>query len=129
MVGPLRRVFYWRIMYNRITLVGNVSEIRIVKLGNYDVCKINLLCSREYATRDGQQKSESLYIDVNAWGQLATTTYNTIQKDDQVLVDGQLKLEKWTDSDGKERRKHTVKADSIVKLNEITNNVTNDLPF
>jgi len=54
-----------------------------------------------------------MFIDVNIWGRQAETANQYLKKGSQVLVEGRLSFNQWTDQTGQKRSKHEVVAEQV----------------
>lgn len=92
--------------YNKTIIQGNLVrdvELKATQSGK-SVCQFSVAVSTRFKAADGTQKEEVLFIDVEAWGQQATTIAKFFQKGSPILVDGRLKQESW-EKDGEKRSK------------------------
>ena len=70
------------------------------------------------SVRDDEQESgwrdyDNLFLDVEAWGQLAVNTASSLHKGFPVLVVGSLVTQEWEDAEGNRRSKAVLKATHI----------------
>ena len=93
---------------NRVTLVGNLTVDPEFKelAGDKMVCKLRLALN-------GYKKDETIYVDVDAWGKLASVCNEYLSKGSKVAIDGRLALNQWETSEGEKRQKLYVVADQI----------------
>lgn len=59
--------------YNRVILLGNLTrdpQLRYLP-NNMAVCDLRLAVSRKFRDRDGNQKEDTCFIDLVAWGRQA----------------------------------------------------------
>jgi single-strand DNA-binding protein len=105
--------------YNRIVMVGNLTrdpELKQISPGN-NLCRLGLASSRQSKNRTtGATIQEVCFVDIDVWGAQADSCHQYLQKGKQVLVEGRLKLDSWTDAEGKNRSKHTIVADRVLFL-------------
>lgn len=96
--------------YNKIILAGNLTrDPQLAYLpSNTPVTEIGLAVNRDYTTADGQKREETLFIDAVAFGKAAEILAQYMTKGRPLLIDGRLKLETWTDQEGRQRSKHKV---------------------
>ena len=105
-------------MFNKVILVGNLTrdvELRYLPNGSA-LAKIGLATNRKYKRQDGTQADETCFIDVNLFGRTAEVANQYLKKGSQILIEGRLILESWTDSTGQKRNRHTVTAESMQML-------------
>ena len=76
-------------MFNKITIIGNLGtdpEMRYTPSGSA-VTSFSVATNRRY-TRNGEQVDETEWFRVNAWGRLAETTNQYLEKGSLVYVEG-----------------------------------------
>jgi single-strand DNA-binding protein len=101
--------------FNRVILLGNLTrdpQLRYLP-SNMAVCEFGLATSRRWRDRDGNQKEEVCFIDVEAFGRQAETINQYLTKGRSVLIEGHLRLDTWTGQDGQKRSKHRVVVESF----------------
>lgn len=105
---------------NRVTLAGNLTrdpELKHVGTNETALCKLGLAVNRKYKMKNGEQKEETLFIEITVWGKAAEYAAEHLQKGRAVLVEGRLKSDEWEDKDsGKKRSRIEVNADRIQSL-------------
>ena len=90
--------------YNRVILVGNLTrdpELRYIPSGTA-VTDVGLAVN-DRVKRGDQWVEEATFVDVTLWGRTAEIANEYLSKGASVLIEGRLKLDKWTGSDGVER--------------------------
>jgi single-strand DNA-binding protein len=98
--------------FNKITLVGNLGrdpELRYTPQGN-PVCTFSMATSERRKDRNGEMQEQTLWFRVTLWGRQAETASQYLQKGRQVYIEGRLRVEEWTDRDGKARQSLEVTA-------------------
>ena len=93
--------------FNKVILMGRLTrdpETRVTASG-LAICKLGLACSRAYATKDGERKEETTFIDVDAFGKQAEVITKYMRKGRPLMVEGRLKLDQWESNDGQKRSK------------------------
>tara|TARA_B110000008_G_scaffold279521_1_gene326970 strand:- start:319 stop:780 length:462 start_codon:yes stop_codon:yes gene_type:complete len=93
--------------FNKVILMGRLTrdpETRVTASG-LTICKLGLACSRAYATKDGERKEETTFIDVDAFGKQAEVITKYMRKGRPIMVEGRLKLDQWESNDGQKRSK------------------------
>lgn len=106
--------------YNHTVLVGNLTRDPELKhtASNQAVCNASLAVNRSYTTKEGEQREETLFIDLEMWGKQAETFAKYMNKGRSVLVDGMLKQDKWTDGDGNNRSKILLRVSNFKFLSQ-----------
>ena len=107
-------------MFNKVVLVGNLTkdiELRYLPSGTA-AARLNLANNRRYKKQDGTQADEVCFIDVNLFNRTAEVANQYLKKCSQVLIEGRLVLESWTDNIGVKRTKHSITAESMQMLGQ-----------
>ncbi len=101
--------------YNRVIMVGNLTrdpELRHLDSGTA-VAKLGLATSRRYTTRDGEQREDVCFIDVDVWDRQAENCAQYLGRGSQVLVEGELKYDTWETETGEKRSRHKIRAFTV----------------
>lgn len=104
--------------FNSCTLVGHLGrdpELRYTPNGKA-VCNFSIAVKSSYAGRDGNKNEDTLWMRVSCWEKTAENVSKYTKKGDPVLVNGELKLNKFTDKDGNERETIELTAHRVVFL-------------
>ena len=95
--------------FNKITLVGNLGrdpELRYTPQGT-PVCSFSLATNeRRKDKTTGENNDITTWFRVTLWGRQAETASQYLQRGRPVYIEGRLRVEEWTDRDGKPR--HTL---------------------
>lgn len=104
---------------NKVMLAGRLTrdpELRYLPNGT-PLCKMGLAVSRNYKTRDGERREETLFVDVTAWRGTAEYCGENFRKGKPLYVEGSLKSSEWEDkSTGQRRSRLEIQADRIQAL-------------
>lgn len=104
---------------NKVFLTGRLTrdpELRYLPSGT-PLCKMGLAVSRNYKTREGDRREETLFIDVTAWRGTAEYCGENLKKGRPLMVEGTLQSDQWEDKNtGQKRTKIEVRADRIQTL-------------
>jgi single-strand DNA-binding protein len=74
--------------------------------------------------RVGNDREETIYLDVDAWGSHAAYSRNVdLAKGDRVIIDGRLRQRSWEDKNGSSRVSYSVVPQTFSKAVKPTNNV------
>jgi|TARA_B100001971_G_C17965311_1_gene419553 single-strand DNA-binding protein len=95
--------------------VGSDSEMRYVPSGTA-VTSFTLATNRRYRTSSGEQREETEWFTVTAWGRLAETVNQYVTKGMKVYAEGRLKSSTWKGNDGQTRFRNEITATDIVFL-------------
>jgi len=88
--------------YQKVILVGRLGrdpEMRYTPNGT-PVTNLSVATDRRWTNDDGSQVKETTWFRVTAWGRLAETCNQYLQKGRQVLVEGRVRGERVPQSDG-----------------------------
>ncbi|GHS87660.1 hypothetical protein FACS189487_04230 [Campylobacterota bacterium] len=103
-------------MLNKVLLIGNLTrdvEVRYTNSG-LTVGNFGLAVNRKWKDRNtGEQREDTMFIDIDVFGQSAETAKQYISKGRQVLVEGRLVLDQWTDQNGQKRSRHKISAENV----------------
>lgn len=95
--------------FNKIILVGNLGrdpELRYTPQGT-PVCSFSLATNERRKDRaTGENNDLTTWFRVTLWGRQAETASQYLTRGRPVYVEGRLRVEEWTDRDGKSR--HTL---------------------
>ena len=105
-------------MYNKIILAGNLArdvEVRYTQ-GGSAIGNTAIATTRKFKSQTGEQKEETLFVDLTFFGRTAEIANQYLRKGSKVLVDGRLKLDQWTAQDETKRSKHSVTVENLQML-------------
>ena len=103
---------------NRMMAIGNVGkdpEMRFTASGK-PVTSFSLATTRVYTKTDGERSDDTLWFTIVAWGKLAETCNQYIEKGRQVYVDGRLQTNEWEGGDGQKRFRLEIVANTVLFL-------------
>lgn len=91
--------------FNKIILVGNLGrdpELRYTPQGT-PVCSFTVATNEKRKDRAGEMQDVTTWFRVTLWGRQAETASQYLTKGRPIYVEGRIRLEEWTDRDGKQR--------------------------
>ena len=94
--------------FNKIILVGNLGrdpELRYTAQGT-PVCSFSMATNERRKDKSGEMQDQTTWFRVTLWGRQAETASQYLTKGRPVYIEGRLRVEEWTDRDGKPR--HTL---------------------
>jgi single-strand DNA-binding protein len=103
---------------NKIILIGNVGgdpEVRHLESGSV-VANFNLAVNEKYKGKNGEMIEQTDWFRVEVWEGQAKVVEQYLKKGNPVYVEGRVRMENWTDREGKERASLKVRATSITLL-------------
>lgn len=92
--------------YNKVLLLGNLTrdpEVRYTPKGTA-VATLGLAVNETYTTAGGEQKEETVFVDIDVWGRQAETAGQYLSKGRPVFVEGRLRLDSWEDKESGQKR-------------------------
>jgi single-strand DNA-binding protein len=99
--------------FNKIILVGNLGrdpELRYTPQGT-PVCSFSLATNERRRDRTtGENNDITTWFRVTLWGRQAETASQYLTRGRPVYIEGRLRVEEWTDRDGKQR--HTLEVNA-----------------
>ena len=99
--------------FNKIILVGNLGrdpELRYTPQGT-PVCSFSLATNERRKDRNtGENNDITTWFRVTLWGRQAETASQYLSRGRSVYIEGRLRVEEWTDRDGKPR--HTLEVNA-----------------
>ena len=107
---------------NKVTLIGNVGkapEIKTFASGN-KVANITLATSERYKDRNGEQKEETEWHSVQAFGKLADVVERFVHKGSLLYLDGKIRTRSY-EADGRTMYRTEILADHIQMLDRREN--------
>lgn len=116
-------------MLNKVFLIGRLTrdpEIRFLPSGS-QVTAFSIAVNRNYKVND-QWKEETSFFDIETFGALAERVGKQLSKGTQVLIEGQLKQDRWETSAGEKRSKIKIVATKINLLNVPAGEQTSSAP-
>ncbi len=104
---------------NKVFLAGRLTrdpELRYLQSGT-PLCRMGVAVSRNFKTREGERREETVFVDVVAWRGTAEYCGENLKKGRPIMVEGWLRMDQWEDKNtGQKRSKIEVQADRIQTL-------------
>jgi len=91
--------------FNRIIIVGNLGrdpELRYTPQGT-PVCNFSVATNERRRDRAGEAQDITTWFRVTVWGRQAETAAKFLTKGRPIYVEGRLRVEEWTDREGRPR--------------------------
>lgn len=98
--------------FNKIILVGNLGrdpELRYTPQGT-PVCTFSLATNERRKDKSGEMQDQTTWFRVTLWNRQAETAAQYLTKGRPVYIEGRLRVEEYTDRDGKQRHSLEVTA-------------------
>ncbi len=103
---------------NKVLLIGNLGsdpEVRTLPSGG-KVANFNIATTEAYKNKDGEKVESTEWHRIELWEGLAGVAEQYLKKGDSVYVEGRLKNEKYTDSNGVEKYSIKIRATTMQML-------------
>ena len=93
--------------YNKVFLIGNLTRDPQLSFlpSQTPVLDLGMAINRKWKDKDGQQKEETCFVDLTAFGKQAETLNQYVTKGSPLMVEGRLHFSSWKDKEGKNRSK------------------------
>lgn len=88
----------------------DVTELKYIQ-PDKKVCEFDIAVPRRYKSQDGKREYD--YIRIVAWGPHADYCARRLTKNIEVAVSGELRIDRYTGTDGTNKRRIYVRADSV----------------
>jgi single-strand DNA-binding protein len=92
--------------FNKVIMIGNLTrdpELRTTPKGTA-VCSFSLALNRHYKTESGEERDETTFVDIEAYGKQAELIAKYVPKGRPLMVEGRLKLDSWEKNGEKRSR-------------------------
>jgi len=103
---------------NQVTLIGNLgSDIEVRTFASErSVSKVSLATNQYYKTKAGEERKETQWHNLVAWGKLGENMAKILKKGEQVMVQGKLTYRSYEDSTGKKHYITEIILNDFMKL-------------
>ena len=98
--------------FNRIILVGNLGrdpELRYTAQGT-PVCTFTMATNDRRKDRNGEMQDQTTWFRVTLWNRQAENASQYLHKGKPVYIEGRLRVEEFTDREGRQRQSLEVTA-------------------
>jgi len=104
--------------FNKIILVGNLTRDPQLSYtpSNVAICKFGIATNHKRKDREGNMREKVCFVDCTVFGRAGETFNQYMSKGRQVLVEGRLELDQWTNSEGEKKSKHAVVVENFTFL-------------
>jgi len=92
--------------FNKVIIAGNLTrdpELRYTPTG-LAIAKFGLAVNRRWKDQNGEQKEETTFVDVDAFGKQAELIGQYLKKGRPLLVEGRLRLDTWEDKQTQQKK-------------------------
>jgi single-strand DNA-binding protein len=108
-------------MLNKVMLIGRITrkpEVRFLPSG-MQVTSFSVAVNKKFKDKSGEWKEEAHFFDVDTFGKLAERA-GSLDKGYQILIEGELRQERWEDKNSEKRSKVKIVANRIALLGKPT---------
>lgn len=91
--------------FNKVTIVGNLGgdpELRYTPQGNA-VCNFSVATNEKKRDKAGELQDITTWFKITLWGKQAENASKFLTKGSPIYIEGRLRVEEWSDRDGKAR--------------------------
>ena len=90
---------------NRVIIAGNLTRTPEIKFVGNDkrVCDLSMAINEPVKGADGERSTRAVFVTCTLWGKSAEYAAEHAAKGANVVIDGALQYDQWTDGDGKKR--------------------------
>jgi single-strand DNA-binding protein len=92
--------------FNKVLLMGNLTrdpELRYTPKGTA-VATIGVAVNRRWKDESGQQREDTTFVDVDAFGRTAETIGQYLKKGRPIFIEGRLRYQTWEDKQSGQKR-------------------------
>lgn len=104
--------------YSKVILLGHLArdiDVKYTQSGTA-IANTSIATSRKYKTSLGEQREETLFIDISFFGKMGEIVNQYLHKGSKLLIEGRLVLDQWTDQDGNNRSRHSISVENMQML-------------
>lgn len=86
---------------NRVQIMGNLGKDPEIKVtnGGKTVARLSVAVNRKYTDSQGEEKQQTEWVNVVAWGKLAEAAGNELQKGDYIYAEGRYSTRSYEKND------------------------------
>ena len=91
---------------NKIIITGNLTadpELRYTPSGKA-VLSASIANNEHFTDAQGQEQKVTTFVNLEVWGRPAENFGKLVKKDQELFVDGRLRMDEWTDKQTNARR-------------------------
>jgi single-strand DNA-binding protein len=99
-------------------LIGRLTrdpEVRFLPSG-MQVTSLSIAVSRRFKDKNGEWREETSFFDIESYGKLAERVGSQLSKGYQVIIEGELRQDRWESPSGEKRSKVKIVAERIALL-------------
>ena len=111
--------------FQEITLIGHLGknpETRNLESGN--VTTFSLAVTEKWKTKDGEQKEDTEWFNIEAWGKQGEVLATYLQQGSAIFLKGRIKTDTW-EKDGVKQYRQKVRVTSFQFLGGKTDSTPN----
>jgi len=98
-----------------VARIATDLETRFTQAGK-QITSFSVVNSDKYKTQTGEQREDSCFVKVTAFGGLAKIISDYCHKGSKVYISASLKQDKWEDAQGNKKSMHSLKIDKLEML-------------
>ena len=101
---------------NKVILMGNLTREPMTKStpSGVTICDMGLATNRRFRTAQGEEREETCFVDIEAFGRTAEICAQFLHKGSSAFFEGRLRLDQWVDkTTGQNRSRLKVVAETM----------------
>jgi single-strand DNA-binding protein len=101
--------------FSKIIIIGNLgrdAEVRYTVQG-IQVCDFTVATNEKRRNQNGEIENVTTWFRVNLWGKQVENISRYLTRGKQVLVEGRLRVDEWTDREGRNRYTLVINATDV----------------
>ena len=114
-------------MINKVILLGRLGKDPVVRrLDNGRVVANVTLATNDYYTKDGQRLESTEWHNLEMWDKQAETAEKYLKKGSLLYVEGKIRTDRYTDSEGQERQTRKIRVNNFQMMGSMLSSRSDD---
>lgn len=104
--------------YSKTILIGNMTKDPELKVtpGGQPICKFGVCTNESWKDKDGNKKEKATFHNIVVFGKQAEIAEKYLKKGKQVMIEGKIQNDDYTDKDGVKKSFSSIRCDNFVML-------------
>lgn len=101
--------------FNKVIMMGRLTRDPQLSYlpSQTPVVEFGLASSRQWRSKEGEQREETCFIDCQAFGRTAENISKYFTKGRPIFIEGRLSFNQWETPEGAKRSKHRIHVDTF----------------
>ena len=98
---------------NKVIIIGRLTkDVELLETqGGTPLARLSVAVNRSYKNSDGEREAD--FFNVTVWGNQAENCRKYLEKGRQVAIQGELRIDTYTDKNGDKRTSTTINAQEV----------------